>query len=255
MKHAFFATSSIEVDPSKIFKGTAVRSYFNTQQRLEQTINALLTLNFRDPTADIYLIESSITRFNEIQHSGIKNLHYISLQDLNPAVAEIVRTHSNKSYCECMMILEFLKHYKSELTKYDFLTKISGRYTISEEFNTDYFKPWNTNKFFMKPELAWTGSDIDFFTEEQLPRDMLVNGVLYGFHAVLHAFGKDKLDQYEAIISASALTQMEHGKYYHQDVEYTLYLYMRVFDLLKDVIIVDWYVNGQSGITGNMVRY
>jgi hypothetical protein len=56
-------------------------------------------------------------------------------------------------------------------------------------------------------------------------------------------------------MAASAQMAAEHGKYYHQDVEYTLHLYLRLFGLLKDVIIVDWTVDGRCGVTGDWVRY
>jgi hypothetical protein len=153
------------------------------------------------------------------------------------------------------MILEFFKHYKQELKGYDFVTKICGRYKFGDDYSKDLFKSWNKNKFFMKKELMWENEHIDFLSEEQLPRDLLVNDKLYGFYTVAHAFGQDRIDHYEAIMAASAQMQMEHGKYYYQDVEYTLHLYLRLFDLMKDVIIVDWTVDGRCGVSGDWVRY
>jgi hypothetical protein len=107
----------------------------------------------------------------------------------------------------------------------------------------------------MKKELMWDNEHINFLTEVQLPRDLLVDNKLYGFYTVAHAMGNQKIDQYEAIMAASAQMATEHGKYYHQDVEYTLHLYLRLFGLLKDVIIVDWTVDGRCGVTGDWVRY
>ena len=111
----------------------------------------------------------------------------------------------------------------------------------------------------MKKELKWTGKDIDFlktqYDESVLPRDILVNDILYGYYTVVHSFGSNRLDAYEAIMAASAQMQTEHGKFYHQDVEYTLHYFMRIFDLIKDVEIVDWTVDGWCGVTGNGVRY
>lgn len=255
MKHAFFVTSSIELDPNKKFKGTGARTVFTTEDRLAHTIKTLQNLQENDPTATIFFVDSSITKFDQLEQLGIANLKYIRLQDLNPVVAETVRTYSSKSYCECLMILEFFKHYKKELKEYDFITKICGRYWFNDNYSTEEFKPWNKNKFFMKKELMWDNEHINFLSEEQLPRDLLVNDKLYGFYTVAHAFGRDRIDHYEAIMAASAQTQMEQGKYYYQDVEYTLHLYLRLFDLMKDVIIVDWTVDGRCGVTGDWVRY
>lgn len=255
MKHAFLVTSSIELDPSKSFKGVPKRTVFSTTERLEHTIATLQNLKVKDPAAPIYLIDSSVTYFKELNDLGLNNFYYISLQNLNPIVAETVRTYTSKSYCECLMILEFFKHFKEELRKYDFITKICGRYTLGDDYSTSVFKPWLKDKFFMKKELVWADEHINFLSEQALPRDLLVDNKLYGFYTVAHAFGTNRLDHYEAIMAASAQMQMEQGKYYHQDVEYTLHLYLRLFDLMKDVEIVDWTVDGRCGVTGDWVRY
>lgn len=255
MKHAFFVTSSIELDPEKNFKGTRKRTVFTTEDRLAQTINTLNNLRQQDPDAVIYMIDSSVTRFEEIDRLNIPNLHYVQLEYLNPRVATIVRSHSSKSHCECIMILEFFKHFKKELEKYDFITKICGRYWFQEGFDKSIFTPDNIDKFFMKKEMIWADQHIDFLTEEQLPKDLLVNGELHGLYTVAHAIGREKLSQYEAIMAASAAVSEEYGKYYHSEVEYTLYLYLRLFDQLKDVITVDWTIDGRCGVTGDHVRY
>ena len=255
MRHAFFVTSSIELDPNKNFKGTRKRTVFTTQDRLEHTILTLRNLQEQDPTAPIYMIDSSVTKFNELNQLGIPNFHYIQLQELNPVVADIVRSHTSKSHCECLMILEFFKHYKKELEQYDFITKICGRYWFYQGFSKDLYTPENTNKYFMKQEMIWANEHIDFLSEIQLPRDMLVDNRLHGLYTVAHGIGREKLSQYEAIMAASAAASEEYGKYYHQDVEYTLHLYLRLFDQLKDVITVGWQIDGRCGVTGDWVRY
>lgn len=255
MRHAFFVTSSIELDPSKSFKGVPKRTVFTTEQRLEHTISTLKNLKEKDPTAPIYFIDSSKSYFKELDDLGLMDFNYISLEKINPVIAETVRTYTSKSYCECLMILEFFKHFKKELTNFDFITKICGRYTLGDDYNVSVFKPWLKDKFFMKKELVWADEHINFLSEQALPRDLLVDNKLYGFYTVAHAFGTNRLDHYEAIMAASAQMQMEHGKYYHQDVEYTLHLYIRLFNLMKDVEIVDWTVDGRCGVTGDWVRY
>lgn len=255
MKHAFFVTSSIELDPSKNFKGTTKRTVFSTEERLEQTIKTIQVLHERDPQADIHFIDSSKRTFDELTSLNVPNFFYYNLESLNPVVAETVRTYPSKSYCECLMILEFFKHYKQNLKQYDFITKTCGRYWLLDNFNKDQFKPWNRNKFFMKKELVWADEHINFMDEVLLPRDLLVDNKLYGYYTVVHGIGSEKLDQYEAIMAASAQTQMEYGKFFHQDVEYTLHYYLRLFGLINDVIIVDWTVDGRCGVTGDWVRY
>lgn len=253
MKHAFFITSSIELDKTKLFKGTKARTIFSTRERLEQTIHTLKTCHSKDPTADIYLIDSSVTHFAELYQ--VPNLHYLKLEQLNSEIANTVRTYSSKSYCECLMILEFFKHFKKILKQYDFITKLCGRYYFDDTFSLAEYNEQNIGKFFLKKPMTWTGQHIDFLTEEQLPRDILVNGELTGTYTVAHGMHKDKLDHYEALMFACAQGSMKHAKFYHQDVEYALYYFMRIFNLLNDVVIVPWDVEGRCGITGDWVKY
>jgi hypothetical protein len=253
MSHAYFITSSVELDSSKPFKGTSTRTVFSTEERINQTVRTLKTCYDLDPNAYFFLIDSSQRYFDEL--NVIPNLNYIQLENLNSVVANTVRTYSNKSYCECLMILEFLKHFKKELKKFDFITKICGRYFFDHSFDIDIYNSKNINKFFFKNTMTWSGPQIDFLTDEQLPKDMLVNGELTGTYTVAHGMHKDKLDQYEALMFACAQSSTEHAKFYYQDVEYALYYFMRMFNLLEDVVTVPWDVHGQSGVTGVWVKY
>lgn len=253
MKHVFFITSSIELDPNKPFKGTKKRTVIPTEVRLEQTINTIKTCHEFSPESPVFIIDSSPTHFADLYQ--IPNLHYFKLSSLNPTVANIVRTYSNKSYCECLMILEFFKHFKNDLKEFDFITKICGRYHFDNTFSLDYYTQENINKFFLKKPMVWSGQHIDFLTPEQLPRDLIVDGELTGTYTVAHGFHKNKIDQYEALMYACAQSSMEQAKFYHQDVEYALYYFLRIFNLLDDVVIVPWDVHGRCGITGDWVKY
>ena len=80
--------------------------------------------------------------------------------------------------------------------------------------------------------MTWSGPQIDFLTDEQLPKDMLVNNELTGIYTVAHGVHKNKLDQYESLMFACAQSSMENAKFYYQDVEYALYYFMRIFIIL-----------------------
>lgn len=256
MKTAFIVTSSIELDPTKNFKGTKHRTIFSTEDRLSQTFKTLQSIAFHDPAADIFFLDSSVSHFPEINNLNLPNpIHYVQLENLNPSLAHIVRTYISKSHCECIMLLEFFKHYKQQLRSYDFITKICARYWFDDTFSTTVFSEENLDKFFLKREMSWSGPHIDFLTPEQLNPDLIVDGVLTGTYTVAHAFGKHKLDQYEALMTVCAHASTEHSKYFHQDVEYTMYHFMRVFNLLKDVITVPWDIHGQCGVTGKWMKY
>lgn len=253
MSHAYFITSSIELDPAIPFKGTRTRTVFSTKERIDQTIKTLRTCYNLDASAHFFLIDSSQIYFEEL--NVVPNLTYILLENLNPHVANIVRTYSNKSFCECLMILEFLKHFKKDLKNFNFITKLCGRYFFDHTFDISVYNEENVNKFFLKKTMTWSGPQIDFLTDEQLPKDMLVNNELTGIYTVAHGVHKNKLDQYESLMFACAQSSMENAKFYYQDVEYALYYFMRIFNLLNDVITVPWDVHGQSGVTGAWVKY
>jgi hypothetical protein len=253
MKHAFFITSSIELNPDLKFKGTGKRTVFSTRDRLDQTIHTLRICSQLSPDSSIFLIDSSPTHFAELYQ--VPNLNYFRLDNFNTTIANVVRSYSNKSYCECIMILEFFKHHKETLKQFDFVTKLCGRYFFDETFNLDYYTEKNSNKFFFKNTMTWSGKHIDFLTEEQLPRDLIVNGELTGTYTVAHGFHKDKIDQYEALMFACAQSSMENIKFYYQDVEYALYYFLRIFNLLDDVVTVPWNVHGRSGVTGAWMKY
>ena len=253
MKHAFFITSSIELDPNRPFKGTKKRTVFSTEERLEQTYKTISSCNQLAPDSTIFLIDSSASYLSELHN--LPNVNYFHLENLNSIVANTVRTYSNKSYCECLMMIEFFKHFKNLLKEFDFVTKLCGRYWFDQTFNLDLYTEQNQNKFFLKKPMSWSGPQIDFLTPDQLPRDLIVDGVLTGTYTVAHGMHRDKIDQYEALMFACAQSSMENIKFYYQDVEYALYYFLRIFNLLDDVIQVPWDVHGRCGVTGNWVKY
>ena len=66
MKHAFFITSSIELDPNRPFKGTKKRTVFSTEERLEQTYKTISACNQLAPDSTIFLIDSSTSHIGEL---------------------------------------------------------------------------------------------------------------------------------------------------------------------------------------------
>jgi len=253
VKRAFIVTSSLEVDPTKNFKGTSVRSVFTTDQRLEQTKSTLQNLYQLDPMADVILVDSSPTTFeNELK---APNLKYIQLEQTNPKIAEVIRTHSNKSHCECLMLLDLLRNFKSTLKSYDFLIKFSGRYLIEKETYSTYI--YNTsylNKYFFKKPMDWDHTQFDHM-RDAYPEEMIVDNRLRGHYTVAYGFGNQKIDHFEALMALCAFYTDLESKMYDLDIEYIIYHFMNLFDQNKDVITVPWTVTGRCGVTGKGYRF
>ena len=257
MKRAFLVTSSIALDPNKPFKGTSTRTIFSTDERLEQTIFTINNLHQIDPDADILFLDSSAQKFGDLNvlRNQIQNLTYIQLEQMNPAIAEVVRTHPNKSHCECLMMLEFFKFWKKKLREYDFITKICGRYIIyNDTYDPKVFQPNLTDKFFFKKPMMW---DERFYghMKDAYPEEMIASGLLGGHYTVTHAFGKDRLDHYETLMALCCQYTDEGQKMYGLDVEYALYYFMELLGFNKDVLNVPWVVLGRCGVTGKEYTY
>jgi hypothetical protein len=257
MKRAFLVTSSIALDPSRPFKGTVQRTVFSTEDRLAQTIFSLHNLSQIDPEADIILLDSSPQTFGELVllKNEIPQLIYVQLEHMSPQVAETVRTHTNKSHCECLMLLEFFKHWKKRLRQYDFVTKICGRYIIhNDSYSVDLFKTGFRNKFFFKQHMDW-GSELFNHMRDAYPPEMIANERLRGHYTVAHGFGIEKLDHYELLMALCCQFTDVGQKMYDLDVEYALYYFMELLGFNNDVLLAPWGVIGRCGVTGKEYTY
>jgi hypothetical protein len=234
-------------------KESQIRSVLTTEERYSDTIKTIDSIVERDSDAKIFLLEASKTYFQELA-SKYTNLEYIHLESISANIANIVRTSKSKSYGETIMILEFLKLYKSAIMEYNNLIKISGRYHIVN----DYLKDLSENtvdKFIFKTPVYWNKQDLGYLSENCLPHNMYVDDKLGGYYTVAYAVGKNQLDRYELLIFTCASMTQDYSKYFFVDVEYLIY---RIFDLLNlknDVLEVDWIVEGRGGQNGKYFRY
>lgn len=255
MKDCFVVTSCIGTSKNSSFKGTNTRSFFSDAERLDQTIFSLRVISQRNPNSKIFLVDASEQEFPEIFSYNIPNLSYIRLELLNPVMANVIRTHSSKSHCECLILLEFLRYFKKELKEYDFVTKVSGRYLYRHGDHSRFFIPANRNKFFFKEELVWGGPAIDTFSESIIPKEILIEEKIHGFPTVMYGFGIEKLDVFEAVINACAFASTEHSNLYYVDIEYTINYFIRKLGFINDVVATDWFIDGRCGVTGNIMIY
>lgn len=141
-RNLVFITSVIHTHSSNLSYG--VRSKYSPQERYEQTIKTIASIKQHVPNPYIVLIEGShLTELEQMgfQMAGVNQIIYC---------ADELAVHINgphKSVAEINMLLFALE--KLDLSRFNTISKISGRYYLSDNFN---WHKSSTNKAFFQCE-------------------------------------------------------------------------------------------------------
>jgi hypothetical protein len=258
MKFVYVIGSCIEVSNEHPVKHTPQRSFFDTQQRLEQTQKTIDNIKQLDPDAVIYLIDSSVSEFFQFIDLANKDkkFHYVQINKTNPVLANIVRTHRSKSHGECLLFLEFLRHHKKDLVNFDYLVKLSGRYIINRErFTLDIFDDPQRDHFYFIGPYNWDKSTWQHVAK-YYPSDLInENEQTQSFLTSLYVAGTKSLDQLEICLAAAAALTDNHNKMHFVDIEYVLFYIFRQLKLLDRLKLLTWQVEGHSGVTGEYWKF
>jgi len=253
MKKAFIVTSSIEVNNNNPLTYSKVRSYFSNEERLRQTIMTIASLDLvSDTETTIYILDTS-ENWQQYRDQLLyqKNLKFISIKEEFPDIYEIVTTHPQKSYCECLSVSTFIRKYQKELFENDYIFKISGRYFIDSSFDPAVFNKYSTDRIFYKQPIAWEWKDKWNYSLVDRRQEQ-GNNYLYQYSSVIFGWGKKHhkhfLDMWSGMAAMLALPHM-----YHFDIETLGYYLTRPFE--KDIIETDWTVYGWLGPSGEFARY
>jgi len=144
---------------------------YNTQQRIEQTLETAKSAKEFIPNAVTVLIDNSK---DEIQNDDSKELNelieFVDYYIDNSEDPDMQFFHQNvsnydigKNAMETFGLLKTLNHFKTddelinEIKNSDRIFKLSGRYKVTEQFNFDNFSNKNTkDKYvFKKAQPAW----------------------------------------------------------------------------------------------------
>lgn len=126
---AFIITSVINTISTDLTYGP--RSFYNINERFEQTLQTIQTIKYYVPNADIYLIEGSHITFEmEYIFENVVN-KYINVYN-NKYIRTAVESKL-KGYGEAAQIYHVFNKY--DFTNYDYIFKISGRYYLNSEFD------------------------------------------------------------------------------------------------------------------------
>lgn len=254
MKKAFIITSAIEVDNNYPLTYSHKRTHFDSSERLRQTAFTIASLDgIRDEDVTIFLLDAS-DNFEQytITLGYQKNLKFVSIKTEFPEIFQLVRTHSNKSHCETMMLLKFVEKYKDVLDEYDLIFKISGRYFIDSSFNTNVFDEESKRKLFFKSPLKFDWNENWHYYKMVDRRTIQGDNKLYQYSSVFYGWGKEYTDKILDIYRAIAIfTNHPAGIIY--DVETLLYFFTRHFE--NNIIETSWTVYGWDGVSGTFLRY
>lgn len=253
MKKAFLVTSTIDVDERHPLTYSHTRSKFSAEERLKHTVFTIASLDHVTTLDDtIFLIDASENYQNYKNILSYQsNLVYISVREEFPEIYNITRSHPNKSFCESLLLVNFIQRYKEQLKDYDYYFKFSGRYFVDSSFDTSALNEENLSKLFFKTPLEfewnnnWPYSMVD-------RRSIQGNNKLYQYCSVLYGWGSEKMDRMLDIFRVvSAFTNHPDGIKY--DIETLLYYFTRPYE--QDIVETRWKVYGWEGVNGTFLRY
>jgi hypothetical protein len=252
MKKAFIVTSAIEVKSNPLTY-SPVRSYFSSEERFRQTVATIATLDLvSDAETTIYLLDTS-ENWQQYKNQLLyqQNLKFISIKEEFPEIYEIVTTHPQKSYCECLFVSAFMGKYQTELFEYDYILKMSGRYLLDSSFDPVLLNKYNTDKIFFKQPIKWDWKDSWCYSLVDRRQEQGDNN-LCQYSSVLFGWGKKHhkhfMDLWAGMAAMLVLPHMSHF-----DIETLVHYLTRSFE--RDIIETDWIVYGWLGPSGQFIRY
>lgn len=230
MKNLFLVTSAINTQ------------YGKSEERLLQTIHTVDSIRSKDPNAEVWLIESSLQPVAHYMKSLI-DARFISFSS-DKRISEISETSQGseetngfiKNRTESYVMLNTLRKYKEEISKFDRVYKISGRYFVSVDFNTEDHN---------HPSCITIKEPFPSPFKNPLP----ITGSEYRHRCILYSFCTSILDE---VISMMALVNDDIESYFNEyklgklkycDIEHSLYK-----NMIKDKVK---YIN-RTGVIGRI---
>lgn len=250
MKLAFFISSAINLDSTvnQGFSYSNKRTQFNSDERLRQTQFTINSINLVCPDSTIYLFDSS-TNAEEYSNklSYVRNLKFIPLIKLDKDTATITRSHPTKGYCEALGTELFLKNYIEELSEYDFITKVSGRYYYAS-FDNKFFNQENKNSYLVKQIKNW-----DWNENWQYPNFLNINGKLFWSATQTYAIGKNQIQNfYNNFSKITNYYRDNEQNSNHIDFECLMYYFVL---RNQNLVEIPWSVGGWTSAKGDFIQW
>lgn len=251
MNKSFIITSIL--DPEKTpLTYSKTRSFFSPDQRVEQTLCTISKiLPLKNSEDEIYLLDASKDKSLLSSFSSLP-IKIINIEEKIPEIFNLIRTHKNKSFCECTMLVNFLKIYANELLKFDYIIKLSGRYYIEFPFSLNLLlNESNINKIFYKTPNSYEWQDwwdynmVDLRAQQQ-------DNCLRQYSSVMYGWGRLCNNEISKMLE-EAISILENPNLFHYDIETLSYFLTR--STSSKILELEWTVCGRDGCSGRLVRY
>lgn len=249
MKTAFIITSAIDVNNAYPLTYSRTRSYFSAEQRLKQTLVTIESINkVALHEIAIYLIDASANPDYNLTLLSQSNVKIINVHGAFPHLHREVTTHPHKTRCECLVLSEFMSMYADELSQFDQIFKISGRYFFDSTFTLPQHS--HSSIFFKKAQCFewqdhWGLQYLDLRTIQGDNSLRQYPTTLFGWSTKYNTFFKN-------LFNHMANTVIEPGKS-GSDMETLIYFFTRPY---KEYIIEsNWTIFGWNGVSGNFISY
>lgn len=181
------------------------RSYQTPRERAQQTIFGLNSIFCKYPNAKVILLEASLDITDEYiddacHKGGIynylkeKNIEIVKMTDVNRDICVKINTHENKSYCEALLFDTFLNNFEDKIKSYDYIVKLSGRYSLTDNCNIDSLT--TTDKIYFKEKRFWDHLDKHkVWTPDEIRLDGQAAWEMYWTPCFLFVFGNKRIDE------------------------------------------------------------
>lgn len=216
---------------------------FNAEDRLVQTIDTILSIKQRCPSAYIVLIEMAGIPLQDHQKETLQSHVNLLIDYSGDALVQKIYENPNwdivKSSTELMCFGEALIVMKKHVDSFDRIFKVSGRYLLNEDFNIADYASYPDKIVFAKRK------------QSQFPPEV-TGGVSEQYMSRCWSFPAKDLDKiakmFKAMRRAMFCIVGDHG---YLDIEHLLFLYTNP----ADVVEVDKIgVQGLLGPNGTLVR-
>lgn len=241
--------STIQAREGK-FTYSKTRTIFDANERFRQTIATVNSLTNALPDAKIYVVDSSdqfepyVFPFSMIGPS----VTFVPVKELDSDACEIINSHTNKSYCESLILNTFYNKFRAELENADYVIKATGRYMYFD-LNDKIFNESNTDKIFFKPPLKFNWSDNwDYHLIDR--RKQQNDNKIYQYCTVLYGFGAQHLQKMIDINDAAMHCISQKWNF---DIETLSYYFTRFWE--ANIIETNWKVCGWDGTSGRLMFY
>jgi hypothetical protein len=237
-KNCFIVTSSIDVDnnyPIDLWQpGDQRRSDFSNEERCRQLYYTLFNIRMIDKQAKVYVVDTSLDYEKYFELEKIyPNITYYPIAKYNEQIAQETNTNSNKSYCESILLHEFMIKNQDELRSFDFIIKMSGRYVFEMSVQDLRYK-----KFMFAFKRQFMRGDTP---------DFLIPSTIYAFDSRLLGDFIKILENAYNTLSENELSYVNHS------METLLYQYTREYD--SKILYTGWVTRGFGGLWKSYVWY